>query len=1042
MAGGTISRRCTALSVFAALALAAPAAAAPIWSLDMHHSPTHFAPGHEVQYWIDLANVGNTDTSAPITLSIDLPPGITRRSILVVPEPGQEMSWKCSGKAGVSSFNCTTLNTIRRHSVSRSLVIGADVAPGADGDPVASATVEGGAAPAPATAIEPARVDSTIADFGVLADSFTPEFFEAGAAIPDRRAGAHPDIGLIPMDFNTRETADPSAPIPAAHLRDYQVLMPPGFYGDPTAIGECSPAQLTISACPRSSQVGRVDLAIYPGTDAPYTPFSLPLFNVTPARGSIADLSFAPAGNPVHIRFSLDPTHGYALLADSSLVNETLPAFDIRLSVWGVPADPSHDSERCGLPDTSSECPAGIDPKPFLTAPSPCGLERQITLRKVDSWQHPGLFAPEISHQPPGPITECEKPRFDPVLSAAPTLRRADTPTGLDLELRLTQNENPNAQATPPLRDLRLSLPQGMRISPSAVDGLDACSPAQIGLGSNAPLTCPDASRLGAATLSTPLLPQPLQGYLYLATPHRNPSQSLFALYLVVEDTESRGILLKLPGHLDLDPASGRITASFTELPQLPFESLEIRFRSDSRAPLLSGSACGSQQIDASVDSWAQPDNRLALSDTYQVLEGPDGSPCLGPDARPFEPRLSAGTVNPIAAARTPFIFRLSRTDRDQEIARLLATLPPGLLADPTAIPTCPDASIAAIPAGEGSAAEQIRVPSCPVSSRVGVVTIATGAGADPLYLTGTVYLAGPYRGAPFSLLLIVPALAGPFDLGTLTSRISVDVDPKTAQLDLASDQLPTILSGVPIDLRSIRLELDRPGLIRNPTSCEQSSVSALATSQQGSLAAIADRFQVGDCATLGLRPRLAMRLAGGLGRNAHPTVSIDVDPRPADANLRSARLALPYGLFLDPVRLRESCTRRRFAARECPPSARLGWAELRSPLLAGPERGRLVLLEGEGRLPDIAVALGGEVPLELRGHLVAHNTRIRASFDSLPDVPLSHLHLVLKGGFRGLLVNSNGLCSRRPPLVDASFVGHNSKRRLNRSRARIRCPR
>jgi hypothetical protein len=1032
----------TLILALAALALAAPAAAAPLFRLDLHHNPTNLAPGASGDYAVEIANLGDTASSGALSLRLVLPNDLGRDSIVQVGSP----TWSCPGSPGDKTTICTTSGPIPRHSVIRNLILSARVAPTASGERFASAKLEGGGAPSPATAVELTQITAEPAAFGLLPTSFLADSFAPDGVAPIREAGAHPDQVIVGLDLNSIATppTSPTQIAAAGSIRHFQLELPPGFLGNPTVPGECTPAELTVGACPRSAQVGRIDLATGPFAPADLSKtYSQPVFNMQSPHGVLADLAFAISGNPVHIKFSLDPANGYAILASAADVNETESLLDLRMTLWGVPADHSHDSERCGAPnDTSSECATDLEAKPFLTVPSQCGTDQTITLRKVDSWQHPGFFAPEIPYPLPGQASECDKPRFEPSLSATPTVAQADSPTGLQVHINVPQNQNPNALAIPPLRDFQLTLPAGMRISPSAADGLDSCTAAEIGLGTNDPVSCPDASRIGEATITTPLLANPLQGFIYMAAPRANPSGSLFALYLVVADTEDRGVLLKLPGRLDLDPASGQISASFENLPQLPFDQLDLSFRSGSRAPLLSGPACGPQTITALVSSYARPADPVSLTDSYAINEGPTGAPCAPAANRPFAPKLSAGTINPSAAARTPFVFKLSRADSEQPLSRLAATLPPGLLASTTAIPTCPEDAIAPIPSGEGSAARQLLAPSCPAASRLGTATIVTGAGPDPLYLSGSVYLAGPYRSAPYSLIVIVPVLAGRFDLGTLSARIAVEVDPETAQLHLTSEPFPTILAGIPIDLRSIRLDLDRSGLIRNPSSCAETAIAGIATSEQGTAVPISNRFQVGDCAALALKPRLNLRLSGGLGRNAHPTVTIDLAPRPADANLRAAGLALPYGLFLDPARLRASCTRQRFAAHDCPPSARLGWAEVTSPLLPSPQPGRLFLLEGDGRLPDLATSLGGRVPLDLHGHLDARHTRIHASFDSLPDVPISHLHVVLKGGFRGLLVNSENLCRRRPPLLRARFVGHNAKRLGMRTRAKLRCDR
>jgi hypothetical protein len=589
----------------------------------------------------------------------------------------------------------------------------------------------------------------------------------------------------------------------------------------------------------------------------------------------------------------------------------------------------------------------------------------------------------------------------------------------------VAQGEAPESVGTPPIEALDLSLPDGVRLSPSFADGLGTCSPAQIGLGTDAPVTCPNASRIGEASLSTPLLPEPLHGFIYVAAPRENPSGSLFAIYLVVADGESRGVLIKLPGRLDLDPVSGQITVRFGRLPQLPFDHLDLRFRGGSRAPLLSSGRCGGQPVTASVSSWARPEQPVALSDSIQTDQGAGGEACLAEHDRPFAPEMLAGTIDPSPGASSPFVFRLARSDRDQKLESVSATLPPGLSADVSGIPRCPEAASAA--------------SECPASSRLGRAIVATGAGPDPLYLEGSIYLARPLGDAPFSLLVVVPGLAGPFDLGTLSSRIAVSVDPRTAQLRLAGEPLPRILGGVPVDLRSLRLELDRPGLITNPTSCDPLAVTGAATSRDGATSPLNTRFQLGGCDRLPFGPRVGLRFNGTTARNGHPTLIATIRPRAGDANLAAAAITVPPGGLIDPANLTAICSDEELEADTCPAGSRQGSARAWSPSLAAPLEGALHLVEGRGRYPDLALSLHGPIDLTLRGHLKTPRGRIRAEFDQLPDIPLSRLQLTLTGGTNGLLLSSAGLC-RSARRAKVALAAHNGEIRDLRPRVAVAC--
>ncbi len=889
-------RRITLLSALPLCALgllgAGNASAAPVWNLDLHHNETRFPPGGEGQYWVDVNNVGDTDTSGTISLTINLPPGITRREVHHYSDnfgPLGSMTWTCPGKAGASTVKCTTSGVVPRHLLSRNLVLVVDVAPEAEGALVATAELKGGGAANTVTVEESAQVDPVPAGFGILAESFVPDFFLADGLTSEREAGAHPDLATFPFDFNT-ETPSPAVPSlkrEVESIRNIQVDLPPGFVGNPTTVGECSQAEFTMDVCPLSSQVGREDLNVFPLSAGPfeYFPITTEVYNLSHPRGTIADLAFVIGGNPIHIRASLNPANRYAITSTTPSINETLPPYHQKLTLWGVPADKSHDSERCidsssaGSP-TGKECPTDATPKPFLALPSQCDEDNAFRLHHYDSWQNTGAYGPDITYAMPGRITDCEKPRFEPSVEAVPTGKQANTPTGLDVHIKVVQNENPNALATPPVKRAVVTLPEGMSFSPSFADGLQSCSPAQIGLFTNDPVRCPDASRIGEVVLSTPLLPKDAMGSMYLASQKDNPFNTTFALYMAIEDTEERGALVKVPGRIDVDPVTGQITTSFNELPQFPFDDFTLKFRSGPRAPLVSPPACGAHKIAIEVASYAQPTKPVDASNTYQVSEGPNGTPCPPDSAgRPFTPKFSGGTLNPVAGSYSTFLFRLSRDDSEQELSQVTTLLPQGLVAKIAGIPYCPEAAIASISEAEGAGKGELNSPACPAGSQIGTISAGLGAGPGPNYFGGKVYLAGPYKGAPLSLAVVAPGIAGPFDLGNVVVRAAIQVDPETAQVKAVSDSFPTKLHGVILRVRDVRLMVDRSETTLNPTSCSPMSVDGEISGVGGSLLSNTDDslfvtshpFQVGSCSDLSFKPRLSFRLFGGTKRGAHP---------------------------------------------------------------------------------------------------------------------------------------------------------------------------
>lgn len=1002
----------------------AEAAAEPIWNLSIHHNPTHFRPRGTAEYWLDVRNIGETGSSGQITLTVRFPPGLTRNSVFE--SNGAQVNWSCPGSPGERVVICTTSDAIAHHQLDSALIVAVNVA-SESGQLTATASVEGGGAAAAASDAETAEVSSEPAGFGIVPGSFVADFFNADGRTPVRESGAHPYAATFALDLNTFANPQPNVPdhvSPAGNLRDLQVELPPGFVGDPAAIGECTPAELTAGACPASSQVGRVDVALSPvGEVIKEASKSAGVYNMIHPRGAIADLAFEVAGNPIHIKASLDPANGYAVKTSVSNVNETLDLYDQQLTIWGTPADSSHDWERC--PDfsgnVSTGCSTDAAQKPFITIPSRCGVEQSMRLFQYDSWQNTGVFAPEVAYSLPGQSSGCEEPRFEPEVHVHPTSRQAASPTGLEVHVKVPQNENPNGLATPPVKRFHVVLPEGMTLSPSFADGLTGCSSQQIGLGTDRAVECPDSSRIGTVTVSTPLLPKPLEGSMYLASQWDNPFHSTFAMYLAIHDTEERGVLVKLPGRIELNEGTGQISSTFDDLPQFPFEQMTLDFRSGARAPLVNPPSCGAQTIAVAVSSWAQPEHPVELSNSYVVSEGANGTSCpANLAARPFGPQMDAGTLNPNAGSFSPFVFRLAREDQDQELSQIEATLPPGLVAKIAGVSECPAAAIASISEAEGSGRQEAESPACPLSSQIGALKVGVGSGPSPDYIPGKIYLAGPYRGAPLSLAIVVPAIAGPYDLGTVVVRAAVEVDPKTAQVRVVSDPLPTILHGILLRVKDIRLSIDRPEVTFNPTSCDSMRIEAHVTAPSA-VADLANRFQVGNCATLGFKPSFSVSTSGKTSRSRgaglHVRLTYPNAPFGTQANIRSVHVELPRAL---PSRLRtlsHACPDSVFDRNpaDCPSQSRVGLARAVTPVLPVPMEGPAYFVSHGGqKFPELTAVLQGYgITLDLSGETFIGKTGITSStFRSVPDVPIKSFELTLPEGEYSALAANTNLCA------------------------------
>jgi len=837
------------------------------------------------------------------------------------------------------------------------------------------------------------------------------------------QAGGHPFAVDTTIAFNQTTDGKGNA-LPDEAARDLQVVLPAGFVGNPRATPtRCTEAELMAGAqalsssgfCPVSSQVGTATLVFSAG----FGTFTLPVYNMVPNANEPAQLGLRFLTTDAHIDTRVSVVEGhYRVIAEVNDLSNTVPLLGVTLTVWGTPAESSHDAQRgkCAETPEPDLCSAGATLRPFVTMPTACppsgvGLETDL---HVESWLGSVDDAGFFSHLPPGlPApgppqgpTGCGGVPFNPSISLQPTSHAADSPTGLHVELSIPQAglTVSGGIAASHLEDATVELPPGMSINPAAADGLAVCAPAQIGLGDDDETTCPDASKIGSLEIETPLLGDPISGSVYLASQRDNPFGSMLAIYIVAKGP---GFVVKQPGRVEAQP-DGRLTIDFEDSPQLPFSSLRLDLFSGSRAPLRTPPTCGTYTSKIALTPWsgtAPP----ALESSFDVTSGPGGGPC---PTGGFRPKLSAGTAIPMAGGYSPFALRLTKEDGEQDLRGLSIALPKGLTAKLAGIPYCPNAVLASIPRAEGTGAAQLASPSCPVASQVGSVTAGVGAGPNPFYVsTGRVYLAGPYKGAPLSVAVVAPAIAGPFDLGNVVVRSAVKVDPTTAQAEVVSDPIPTVLDGIPLDLRDLRWLEDRPEYILNPTSCDPMTIAGGATSAHGTVAPLSERFQVGSCASLGFKPRFFTKLTGGTERGEYPSLRAVLIARPGDANIAKSALTLPHSEFLAQEHIGKICTRPQFAADQCPVDSVYGHARAISPLLDRPLKGPVYLRSSSNPLPDLVAALRGQVEIDLVGRIDSIDGGIRTTFDALPDAPVTKFVLTMQGGKKSLLVNSRDLC-------------------------------
>jgi hypothetical protein len=993
----------------------------PAWALTGISVPTNVPGGHAGTMLIYAFNDGGASTTGERTVTVTLPEGLA--PVGISPKGG-------SAEGGTCSLAGQTFTCVGKESVSAgglillSVFFKADLA--ASGTLLANTTVEGGGASEQKSMI-PVTVSPTAASFGFLpGETGLAAPFTAADGAAATQAGSHPDQLAVNLGFPSKQS-NPVFATGAEAVRDIATDLPPGTILNPNSTAAlCSEAELITHNCPTASQVGSVTTTVvFAGNQVGSE--AAAIYNMPAVPGTPATFGFdaVPVARLfIHIQGALrsDGDYGLSGISREIFARGPNPVLGLQLHFWGDPSSSSHDSLRpCGEVGGQSCAEIEETKTALLTTPVQCSGQQTVTRARADSWEHKGVFkstsykSADLAGTPVA-MSGCNQLQYEPSIEAKPTTSLADSPSGLDVDIHQPTNEDPGGISPAMMKDLRLVLPKGMSVNPSSADGLGACTEAQAHVHSLIPGECPADSKLGPAEVITPLLDHPVTGALYLAQPLENPTGSLIALYLELSDP-STGTVSNLAGKVEADPQTGQLTTVFEENPQLPIEDIKTHLFTGPRAALRTPAACGTYSPRADMTPWSAPQTAVAHpSDSFAIQANPNGGACPAQgQALPQSFSFTAGTLDLQAGAYTPFVFKLSRQDDTQEVQKVDTTLPPGLTAKLAGVPYCPEAGIARAQSrskpNEGILERDD--PSCPASSKVGTVDVAAGAGITPLHTLGNAYLAGPYKGAPLSLVVITPAIAGPFDLGTVVVRIALHVDPETAKVTATSDPLPHILYGIPLDIRRIAFELTKNQFALNPTSCDPMSITGTLTSTTGTASPLAVPFQVGGCSALGFKPKLAIRLKGGTTRGAHPALTANVTyPSTGKyANIKTAQVTLPHSEFLDQAHIGTVCTRVQFAANACPAKSVYGKATATTPILGAPLSGPVYLRSSSHELPDLVVDLHGQVDVVVVGRIDSVNGGIRTTFESVPDAPVSKFTLQMQGGKKGLLVNSTNLC-------------------------------
>ena len=845
------------------------------------------------------------------------------------------------------------------------------------------------------------------------------------------QAAGHPPIGLTDFTFNTKNGVPPlTIGEPDGNVKDVRVDLPEGLNVNPQVTPQCP--QATFEASPTAcstSEVGKSEVTTEVA-GVSVGPISFPVYNLVP-----------PAGHPALFGFRVGiegiPVANVYLVADVEWAGDYHEGFTIS----EIPNSLPLIRNRLVFEGTKGGN--------FLTNPSPCNGPTTTSL-KVDSYQAPGSFLSYLT-TPPAVVDGCAAVPFAPTVTATVNGAPADSSANVSATLNIPQHPGANELSSSTVNKVSATLPRGVGLNPATAPGLEFCPNARFPLKSKAAVTCPPKSQVGTVSIETPVLPAgSLTGPVYLAPQEsRDPTSGKEFRIFLDAISERYGVQVRLEGKVSANPATGQLTATFENAPQVGFSSVTLNFTGTPThpiPPLSSPPICTSTAV-SQITPWSTLKPVATAPTNLTLTSAPNKQPCAKTMAeRPFKPGFTAKPVSNQVATYTPYQLQITRPEGQQEIKGLYITLPPGATAKLAGVPYCPQSAINAATTKSGK--EEEAKASCPSESKIGTATVLAGTGASPLKIEGKAYLAGPYKGAPLSLVVATPAVAGPFDLGNVVVRAPLNLNTETAQI-VASAEIPDVFGGTKLDIRSILVNVNRKEFTLNGTNCNASATSGsiLGGGADPTVAGswlsvpVSDPSQGVGCNNLKFKPKLHLKLSGATVRNKHPKLRAALVTKEGQANVARASVALPHAVFLDQSSLATVCTRVQFAASQCPKKSIYGHARAFSPLLDKPLEGPVYLRSSNNTLPDMVAHLAGQVTIDLDGRIDSYKGGIRTTFDKVPDVPVSKFVLTLPGGKHGLLINSTSLC-KKPVKGIVQLKGQNGAKANRHQRIQTSCKR
>ncbi|HEX4483707.1 MAG TPA: hypothetical protein VH081_07960 [Solirubrobacteraceae bacterium] len=837
--------------------------------------------------------------------------------------------------------------------------------------------------------------------------AFGPASFEAGTCTVNSctyasveanpkeavtQAASHPAWGI------TTFTMQANGGSPEEELRRIRVDVPPGLAANPQApMPKCPVATFNANpkSCPASSEVGTTEMEATLGI--PLLPVTLSL------SGKVYNLE-APPGLPLDFGIAIEPVEELVQPVHLFLEGHVDWSGDYHeyFEINNVPREAT--AEVLGLP---ASVPLTVKKSKlnfnghaggnFLTIPSVCS---STTTSQLELESYAGVIAHATTNTPVG-VDGCQNVPFAPSTTVTPEAGAGSAPDagdGATTVVQVPQKTGAGDTNTSDIKDANVTLPEGLTLNPSAAHGLEACTPAQIGIGTTNPVACPAGSRVGTVTIETDLPPGTLTGPVFLGAstglPIKDPP---FTLYL---DAESpAGVSVRLQGSVEPNRTTGRLEVSFANNPQLPFSELRLTLNGGSHAPLANPLTCAAVSTDFAFGAFT---GAAASGSTPFAASGCPASP-------PFALTQSTADSTPKAGAYTAYTFNLSRAEGQQYLQKLTTTLPAGLVGAIPSVPLC----------GEPQAAAGL----CPATSQIGTATVSAGSG-DPYPFSGPVYLTGPYDGAPYGLSIPVEAAAGPFDLGRLTTHATINVDPHSGRVIVTTTDLPTIFKGIPLRLRTISVAVNRPNFLFNGTNCGTglATNTTLGSTFGAVQSGLSSPFAVTGCSALPFKPAFAAATSASTNATTlkanGAALRVNLLQGAHEANIQSVVAELPKSLPSRLTTLQKACPAATYEANpfSCPAGSKVGAATVATPVLPQPLKGPAYLVSHGGEaFPDLDLLLEGDngVRVILESHTSIKGGITTSNFFSIPDVPVSSFVLELPSGANSALTAIGALCTQ-----------------------------